>query len=223
MQQKTSSKQSKKQEDFRWIDARSAIAMLAAVGTIFFACLACEEMDREETARLAETESAKQQTVVQAVQTTPEADSPNEESEVETVMLWDVPLEEDLQLFIVQLCENHHIEPSIVIAIIQRESSYRADVIGDNGEAFGLMQIWSKWHQERMNKLGVTDLLDPYQNVTVGVDYLAEMIDRGNGLEWALMAYNAGATGANKGQGSTYAAEVLEISESLGVIEYALD
>ena len=146
------------------------------------------------------------------------------EVEVETVSAYDVPLDLELQLFIVRLCEEHHIDASVVMAMIDRESKFDADVIGDSGEAFGLMQVQPKWHRERMNKLGVTDLLDPYQNVTVGVDYLAEMLGRDRGLEWALAAYNAGATGANKGYGATYANAVLTNSEILkeGMIEHVL-
>ena len=99
---------------------------------------------------------------------------------------------------------------------------FDADVIGDNGDAFGLMQVQPKWHRERMDKLGVTDLLDPYQNVTVALDYLVELLGRDKGLEWALAAYNAGATGANKGYGATYANAVLANSEILkeGMIEH---
>lgn len=140
----------------------------------------------------------------------------SEEPEVaEAAILYPVPLDEDLQLYIVRLCEEHHIEPSVVFAMIDRESDFRANIIGDNGNSFGLMQIQPKWHQARMDKLGCTDLLDPYQNVTVGIDYLAELIDRGNGLDWALAAYNAGPGGANSGRGWDYASGVLAQSENL--------
>lgn len=200
-----------------WLGKR--ILVCVAASAVVVTCItipsACSDQGKV-SAQVTETMPVVQQEI------RPEVESePVPEENMATI--FDVPLDTELQLFIVQLCEDHHIEPSIVIAMIQRESTYKADVIGDNGEAFGLMQVQPKWHQERMDKLGVTDLLDPYQNVIVGVDYLAEMIDKGNGLEWALMAYNAGATGANKGCGSTYAADVFEINESLGVIEYAMD
>lgn len=162
-------------------------------------------------------------TVVQEVVPEPVAEIVPE-AEVETVTVYDVPLDMELQLFIVRLCEEHHIDASVVMAMIDRESKFDADVIGDNGDALGLMQVQPKWHRERMDKLGVTDLMDPYQNVTVAVDYLAEMLGRGRGLEWALAAYNAGATGANKGYGATYANAVLTNSEILkeGMIEHVL-
>ena len=150
---------------------------------------------------------------------------------IETVMLYDVPLDAELQVFIIRLCEEKHIEPSIVIAMIEKESQYDADAIGDGGASYGLMQIQPRWHQGRMDRLGVTDLLDPRQNVTVGVDYLLEMIDRYNGdIECALMAYNAGCGGANqhwfsKGiYSNAYSQGVLERARTLreGMMEYVL-
>lgn len=149
-----------------------------------------------------------------AVETTPEPTAT-----LVPMARYPVPLDDDLQLFITQLCEDHHIDPAIVFAMIDRESDYTADLVGDEGEAFGLMQIQPRWHYERMDKLGCHDLTDPYQNVTVGIDYLAECLDYGNGLEWALMAYNGGQNYAYQMQSSgivsSYAQEVITNSEIL--------
>lgn len=138
---------------------------------------------------------------------------------VEAVAYFDVPLSEDLQDHIFKECEKHGIDPAIIVSMIKRESNYRAKVTGDSGQSYGLMQIQLKWHRDRMGKLGVTDLLDPYQNVTVGIDYLAELIDRGKGVEWALMAYNGGPSYANRkvaaGVVSDYAKGVLKFANSL--------
>lgn len=42
-------------------------------------------------------------------------------------------------------------------------------------------------------------MLNPYQNVTVGIDYLAELFAAYDGnIEMALTAYNMGPTGAEK-------------------------
>lgn len=210
-----------RKEKFVWISARDIGFTIAIAATVAMTICACGAMDRHEAERQEET--AQQQ--IQVVEPAPEVDEPVAEPEAETVMLWDVPLEEDLQLFIVYSCEKHHIDPSVVIAMIERESSYRASVIGDNGMAFGLMQVWPKWHQDRMDKFGADDLLDPYQNVTVGMDYLFELLDEGKGLEWALAAYNQGPDEADLGLGFGYAAEVLAIKENLKerMVEHALD
>ena len=138
--------------------------------------------------------------------------------------LWAVPLEEDLQLHIADLCEEYHIQPELVLAVIEQESQYKPEAIGDSGNSLGLMQIQPRWHSERMQQLGCDDLLDPYQNVTVGVDILAEKLAKGS-TTWALMAYNGGNQYADAMQGrgvvSEYAEAVIMLAEELkGGVEY---
>ena len=81
------------------------------------------------------------------------------------------------------------------------------------------MQIKKKYQINRMKKLGRDDLLDPYDNVTVGIDLLHELLETGDSIEWALMAYNGGASYANKktsrGVVSNYASSVLTQSKRL--------
>lgn len=168
-----------------------------------------------------ETELIIETTVAVSVETEAE---PEIETEAETVLeptiqYFDVPLSEDLQELILALCETYNLEPTIVLAVIYRESTYRPHLIGDNGEAFGLMQVQPKWHQGRMDRLGVTDLLDPYQNVKVGIDYLGELASTGNSIEWALMAYNGGPDYADYkascGVVTAYATQVIAHSKTI--------
>lgn len=132
---------------------------------------------------------------------------------------YDIPLDDELQDYIIETSEKRGVDPAIIIAMIKRESQFDIDVVGDKGKAFGLMQIHPRWHSDRMEKLGVTDLLDPYQNVTVGIDIMAELLDGGESVEWALMAYNGGYAHANRhieaGTLSGYATDVLEFAEEL--------
>ena len=138
-----------------------------------------------------------------------------------SVVYFDVPLSEDLQDHIFAECEVRGIDPAVIIAMIERESRFDADAIGDSGRSYGLMQIQPKWHSARMEKLGCDDLLDPYQNVTVGIDLLAELIGRGKGVEWALMAYNGGPSYANrlseKSIVSDYAASVMAFTRAMDI------
>lgn len=120
-------------------------------------------------------------------------------AEADNSTLFDVPLSDELQFHIAVLCEEHHIDPAIVIGVIERESTFDASAVGDNGNSLGLMQIQPRWHKERMERLGCVNLLDPFQNVTVGVDILAELIAEYGDVERALMVYNAGAAGAYDG------------------------
>ena len=144
---------------------------------------------------------------------------PVEEAIENKVEYFDVPLEEGLQDHIFALCEKRGLDPAIVIAMIRAESSYHADSIGDSGSAMGLMQIWPRWHQKRMDEYNCQNLLDPYQNVTVGIDIIADLNDKGKGIEWALMAYNAGGAkaDANRAAGivNGYASKVLRYASEL--------
>ena len=129
-----------------------------------------------------------------------------------TVALYDVPLDENLQTHIIETAETYGIDPSIIMAMAYKESTYRTDVIGDGGNSYGLLQIQPKWHYKRMQKLGCTDLLDPYQNVMVGIDYLAEQIDRYDDLAKGLTAYNRG---HYPGKVTNYAKTVMALAEEM--------
>lgn len=153
-----------------------------------------------------------------AVRTTQMLAEKNAE-EIELVEYFDVPLDEELQDYIFELCEEHNIDPALVITMIGKESNFNASAIGDGGNSLGLMQIQPRWNQDRMDILGCQDLLDPFQNVTVGIDLLAELFDKGNSVEWVLMAYNGGQSYANRkisnGEISNYAQTVLHNSKNL--------
>ena len=132
---------------------------------------------------------------------------------------FDVPLDKDLQNHIMDICEERNIDPRVAFAMIKCESGFRAEATGDSGNSLGLMQIQPRWHYARMERLGCYNLLDPYQNVTVGLDLFGDLLKHYGNVEHALMAYNGGGSYANEmiaaGQISTYAARVLEYAESL--------
>ena len=134
------------------------------------------------------------------------------------VVYFDVPLSESLQDYIFEVCADYDIDPALVMAVIKKESKFKANAKGDSGRSLGLMQIQPRWHQARMDRLGCPDLLNPYDNVTVGVDILAELFDTGKSLEWVLMAYNGGASYANKkvaaGEVSDYTRTVINYMNS---------
>ena len=131
---------------------------------------------------------------------------------------WDVPLDADLQKYIADTSKEYGIDAELVLAVIGQESDYNAKAIGDSGDSEGLMQIQKKWHSARMEKLGCDDLLDPFQNVTVGIDILADKVNEG-GLEWGLMAYNGGDAYADamkqRGEVSEYAQTVIKLYQEL--------
>ena len=129
-----------------------------------------------------------------------------------------VPLDAELQEFIFGVAEDYGLEGELVMSVIGQESNYQHCALGDEGNAYGLMQVHPSQHGDRMERLKVTDLYDPYENVIVGVDYLAECIEEG-GLVWGLHCYNGGASYANEkeaqGVVSEYAESVMMLTELL--------
>ena len=177
--------------------------ILIVVSVIVLGCSA-EQLDAtQETTEPVEVTEPTVETTVATEPPTVETEPPVTETEPPTTetepvtKLYDVPLSEDLQIYIISLCEERNIDPAIVMALIWKESRFNTWSGGDGGESLGLMQIQPKWHSGLMAGLGCTDLHDPYQNVTVGISILASHMDRYDGnVGMALTSYNAGATGA---------------------------
>lgn len=95
---------------------------------------------------------------------------------------------EDVKAISIELGEAYNICPELIQAICWRESRFQPDV--ENGGCVGIMQVSPKWHKERMDKLGITDLTDTRQNMTVAVDYLSELVMDEEDMEEALMRYH---------------------------------
>ena len=149
----------------------------------------------------------------------PNVVEPEPEPEID---IYPVNLDADLQRYIIETCKEYQINPSIVIAMCFYESSFNADAVGDNGEGMGLMGINPRWCWPEMEKLNCPDMRDPYQNVTVGIDILAQKMAKYDGNpEMALMSYNAGDAGAHrlwfdKGiYSTTYSSNIMNMSFAL--------
>ena len=134
----------------------------------------------------------------------------------------DIPLDADTQRLLYRACDEVGVPYELALAVIWRESRFQ-NIVGDNGDSAGYMQVQPRWHSERMERLGVFDLGDPYGNFLVGCDYLAELIGKDRGIEWALMAYNGGPFYANNmaraEKVSKYARDVLNYMNDLKVEE----
>lgn len=110
----------------------------------------------------------------------------------------DTPLDIDIIEYIQQLCCDYEIPFEIVLSVIETESSYNPEAVSRVG-AIGLMQIMPQYHQERMRRLNCNDLMNPKDNITVGVDFLSELLKLYEGdMHKALTAYCFGVKGANE-------------------------
>jgi soluble lytic murein transglycosylase-like protein len=91
-------------------------------------------------------------------------------------------------MFIIQTASHYQVDPALIKAIIMAESGYNTKAISNRG-AKGLMQLMPGTAQS----LGVEDIFNPHQNITGGVQYFKQMVNRFNGdVKLALAAYNAG-------------------------------
>lgn len=123
--------------------------------------------------------------------------------------------EDDVYSMAQEICEPYHIAPEFVLAIIWKESRMATDVVSSNGKCVGLMQISQGSHKARMNKLGVTDLTNPYDNIRVGVDYLAELFETYEDDGLVLDYYNGNQNAQSnydRGIVSKYASKILDKS-----------
>ena len=107
----------------------------------------------------------------------------------------DVPMNEKLQEYVFYLSEAYDIDFTFVMALIQHESNFQAKVISSTDD-YGLMQINSINHTYLAEELGITDFLDPYENVKAGMYILRKLFEKYETPEKVLMAYNLGETGA---------------------------
>lgn len=106
-----------------------------------------------------------------------------------------VPLDSDVQEFIYYLSKGYNMDFTFVMAIIQQESGYKPDAVS-NTDDYGLMQINKVNHGYITDEIGVTNYLDPYENVRAGMFILRKLFEKYETPEKVLMAYNLGESGA---------------------------
>lgn len=117
----------------------------------------------------------------------------------------EIPLSNEEQDLLIAACEEFGVPYALALALIEEETDFR-NMIGDGGASAGYMQIQQRWHYDRMDRLGVTDLLDPNSNFRVGLDYLSELYGTYGDWNTALTVYNRG---HNPGYISDYAVNVM--------------
>ncbi|WP_263147648.1 lytic transglycosylase domain-containing protein [Pseudomonas sp. RIT-PI-AD] len=88
-----------------------------------------------------------------------------------------------------------NLNPQLVHQLIIAESLYNPDAVSTKG-AKGLMQL-----MDDLSRKFNIDPFDPESNISVGTQYLAELIGRFKSIDLALAAYNAGPTVVEKYKG----------------------
>jgi hypothetical protein len=136
-----------------------------------------------------------------------------------------IPISNSLKQFVLDECDRYSLDPKYVFAIMAVETTYgtfledketvaldRYEVLGDGGNAYGIMQIWVCFWNDGHNKqiadsLGIIDLCDNFQNTKLGIyilnfhrDWFLRNYPQGFWTEETLMmaatmAHNLGAGG----------------------------
>lgn len=146
------------------------------------------------------------------VQKLTETSGPSIETTLRTAWVTETfKISEEKAQVIVQTAERnaheHDLEPNLILGIIAKESSFKPTATSSVG-AVGLMQVFPKWHPEKIQGLSKEDLFEPEINVEIGTKILVEYLAWSNGdLAKALKRYS--------GNARQYAERVLKYKDSI--------
>lgn len=130
---------------------------------------------------------------------------------------YNVPVDKKLQSYVHKVCTKYGVDEKMVYGLMYTESTFNPKAISRWGD-YGIMQINKCNHKWLKKELGITNFLDPYQNVLAGV-YMLSTIGYSNPHK-RLMVYNLGSQKAKslwkKGRtSSSYSRKIMNFANSL--------
>ena len=109
----------------------------------------------------------------------------------------DIPLSDELQQYTYETAEKYGVNYDLMLAIMQTESQFN-NVISDNGEDIGLCQINVINAEWLYTDYGIYNLMDEKQNIKACAIILSKLQGQFESESHVVMAYNLGASKAEK-------------------------
>jgi len=109
----------------------------------------------------------------------------------------DIPLSDELQEYTYQTATEYGVNYDLMLAIMQTESQFQ-NVISDNGEDIGLCQINTINAEWLYTDYGIYNLMDERQNIEACAIILSKLQEQFESENHVVMAYNLGASKAEK-------------------------
>lgn len=115
---------------------------------------------------------------------------------IKKVTYYKLPLSNNLQNYIRQLCIKYGVSERLVYSVMGVETggTYNPNLISSTGD-YGLLQINLQSQRSLMQKLGVSDLLNPFQNVKIGIYLLGSLTKQYHNTSEVLLSYHLGPNG----------------------------
>lgn len=130
----------------------------------------------------------------------------------------DIPLSDELQSYTYETATEYGVNYDLMLAIMQTESQFN-NVISDNGEDIGLCQINSINAEWLYQDYGINNLMDEKQNIESCAIILSKLQGQFESENHVVMAYNLGASKAEKyiqsGKITKYTEKVYENMEEI--------
>jgi len=165
---------------------------------------------------------AEEENIYEPIKTTiPEIEFTLEEEEI--IPEYDILLDKDIQKYLYDKCKEYNVPYDLALGVIKVESNFNPSLIHKNSNGsrdYGLFQINTINHKWLSEELGITDFLNPYQNIDAGVYMLSQLLKKYDDEHIVLMSYNMGERATknlvNRGiYSSRYSRKVIETKEEL--------
>ena len=122
----------------------------------------------------------------------------------------------DISTLILKTASFYNVDPNLVMAIIQVESSFNSNALSPKG-AQGLMQLMP----ETALKYGANDAFNMEQNIDAGIHLISDLLEKYDGnIKLVLAAYNAGEGAVKKYNGIPPYRETIEYINKIEQILY---